>query len=72
MEAKRKTKKQLIKEHLQAGRSITPMEALKLYDSFRLAAVIHVLREKEGLNIITNICQSTTGAEYAQYYIPKQ
>jgi len=39
--------------HLKSGKSITPLEALQKYGSFRLADRIFVLR-KEGYNIVTN------------------
>jgi hypothetical protein len=41
-----------ILEHLKSGKTITPIEALNLYGSFRLAARISDLRQ-QGHNIIT-------------------
>jgi len=35
-----------IKNHLNSGRTITPLEALDLYGCFRLAAVIFILKDK--------------------------
>ena len=46
------TQSQAILEHLKAGKTISPIEALNLYGSFRLAARISDLR-KEGHNIVT-------------------
>lgn len=40
-----------IKKHLNSGRSITPLQAQKLYGCMRLAARIHNLRAK-GMDII--------------------
>ena len=39
-----------ILKHLQAGHAITPLEALRLFGSFRLGARIYDLR-KQGYNI---------------------
>lgn len=39
-----------IRAHLESGRSITPLEAQKLYRCMRLGARIYDLR-KEGMNI---------------------
>ena len=44
----------LILNHLKSGREITPMEALSLYDVFRLGAIIFTLK-KDGHNISTRI-----------------
>jgi hypothetical protein len=35
-----------ILDYLQKGNAITPLEALKYFGCFRLAAVIHTLRER--------------------------
>lgn len=45
-----KTKK--VREHLEAGNTITAKEAYELYYTMRLSAIIFNLRE-EGLNIVT-------------------
>lgn len=47
-----------VKSHLLSGKSITPIDALNLYGSFRLAALIYTLRHKEGLDIV---CDETEG-----------
>lgn len=41
-----------ILNHLKSGKTITPIEALNLYGSFRLAARIASLRQ-QGYNIVT-------------------
>lgn len=48
------TQKTAIKNHLLEGNSITPIDALKLFGSFRLGARIFQLRE-EGMNIKTEL-----------------
>ena len=45
-----KNQEELIREHLESGRSITAVQALREYGVARLAARIHLLR-KQGLNI---------------------
>ena len=54
-----------IRKHLERGESITPLEALKKYNCFRLGARIHNLREK-GLKIKTDLVtkNNKTFAEY--------
>jgi len=55
---KKESQLKKVKTHLKNGKSITPIDALNLYGSFRLAALIHTLRHKEGLNIV---CDETEG-----------
>lgn len=57
---------QKVLHHLNSGKSITPLEALGLYGSFRLAAVVHSLK-KRGYDIITNIKTDMNGSKYAEY-----
>ena len=49
---KKESQLKKVKSHLLTGRSITPIEALNLYGIFRLAARIHTLRHKEGMEIV--------------------
>lgn len=63
---KRKTQKQLIKEYLQSGRSITPIEALEMFGSFRLGAIIFTLRE-EGMSIKTEFVTNRYKTKFAKY-----
>lgn len=63
---KRKTQKQLIKEYLQSGRSITPIEALEMFGSFRLGAIIFTLRE-EGMPIKTEFVTNRYKTKFAKY-----
>lgn len=55
---KKESQLKKVKSHLLTGKSITPIEALNLYGSFRLAALIHTLRHKEGMDIV---CDETEG-----------
>lgn len=57
--------KQQIAKYLSKGKSITPMDALKKFGCFRLAARIADLRN-EGINIATKIV-TKEGKSYASY-----
>ena len=60
-----------IKNHLNSGRTITPLEALDLYGCFRLAAVIFILKNEHGMNIKTEEKTRTNGSgvskRFAEY-----
>ena len=45
------SKKTQIKAHLLSGKSITPLQALSLYGSLRLGAVIFDLRNEDNMII---------------------
>lgn len=49
-----------IREDLLAGKSITPLEALRDYGSMRLGARIHSLKRKRGMNIKTTMLSHVT------------
>jgi hypothetical protein len=59
------TKKERILAHLKSGYSITPLEALKSYGSFRLGAVIFELK-REGYDIKTTMV-SNGNSHFASY-----
>lgn len=61
------TKTQKILEHLNNGNSITPHEALRKFSCFRLASIIHNLKNKG--HDIHNI---TRNGEYATYQLNKE
>ena len=54
-----------IRAHLGSGKAITPMQALRLYGCFRLAAVIFKLKE-EGFRIDTEMVYGK-GKKWASY-----
>lgn len=56
-----------IKEYLLAGNSITPIEALNMFEAFRLAAIVFKLKE-QGLNIKTDII-SEDNKRFAKYSV---
>ena len=62
---KRKSQQENIQNSLLRGETITPIEALKKFRTFRLAAIIHNLR-KEGMDISTTMV-THDGTEFAEY-----
>ena len=58
----------MIRRHLLEGHSIDPMEALREYGCYRLGAIIHVLRKKEGLNISTRLVCHKNKYGYTSHY----
>lgn len=66
---RRYSQKRYVKEALLKGSKITPLTALNSWGIMRLAAIIHVLRNKEGYNIDTKMVTRTNGSEFAQYSI---
>ena len=62
--SKKISKQSKVLAHLISGKSITPIEALELYGSFRLGAIIFELRD-EGHIINTKIAKGTGHAIYS-------
>jgi hypothetical protein len=48
-----------IRKYLESGRSITALDALHLYNCFRLGARIHNLK-REGMNILSEMIEITS------------
>jgi len=59
---------QQVLSHLQSGKPITALEALRLYGIFRLASRIHDLK-KVGLQIQSRDIVTEGGKKIAQYYV---
>lgn len=60
-----------IKKHLEEGKSITALEALKLYGCFRLGARIHDLKRMfPGLNIDSKLVE-IGGKRMAKYSLQR-
>ena len=57
------SKESKIEAYLRAGNTITPIEALKMFGSYRLGAVIHRLRRR-GIAITTELVGKERYAEY--------
>lgn len=56
----------LVRKHLEEGKSITPLEALKRYGCFRLSSVIFDLRH-DGMNIRTDWKTLRNGKRIGEY-----
>ena len=65
----KKTKMDMIKEHLIKYKTITSWEAITLYKETRLAAKIEVLRNKRGWVIETIMFVSEENTPYAKYFL---
>ena len=63
-----KSKQERVKDWLTSGNDITPLEALNLFGTFRLSAIIYNLIHKEGLRII----KLNTKNNYATYHLVKE
>lgn len=63
------SKQEQVKNHLLQGKPITPLDALTLYGSFRLSAIIFNLRN-QGMNIKTEPCKRN-GSVFAKYSLVK-
>jgi hypothetical protein len=61
-----KSQNKEIKNWLETGNSITPIEALNLFGCFRLGARIHDLKNKFGLDIKTEIVEQNK-KRFAKY-----
>lgn len=68
---KKPSQKTQILRHMLAGRSITPLEALRLYGCFRLGARIADLR-RDGHPVVSekSWLDPVTGKRYARYSLP--
>ena len=64
-----KTQQQHIKEYLEAGHSITPLEALEMFGCFRLGAQIFDLKKKGMAIEMTMKKDENTGKRYAVYFL---
>ena len=56
-----------IAEWLKSGNSITAMEALNMFNCFRLASRITDLKQKFGLRIVTDRVMTPSGKRVASY-----
>lgn len=66
------TQNEQIRKYLEAGNTLTPLEALNLFGCFRLATRIFELK-KQGLNILTDIVEDAeTGKRYAKYRLNQE
>ena len=64
------TQVQRVLTELKRGRILTPVLAYHQIGTMRLAAIIHVLRNR-GYNILTEIKETKDGKQYAAYKMVK-
>jgi|688.fasta_scaffold1810025_1 hypothetical protein len=67
---RQETQNQMIREALEDGQSVTPIDALVKYGCFRLSGRIFELRQ-QGLPILTEIVEVKPGCKIARYSIPR-
>jgi hypothetical protein len=60
------SQKQIVLDHLLAGKTLTPLKARAVYRIERLAARIFELK-KAGHNIVCTVKLDESGREYAEY-----
>ena len=60
-----------ILEYLKAGNKITPLEALNMFQCFRLGGRIYDLK-KLGHDIEKKMIEMPSGKHVAQYFIPRR
>ena len=66
------TQDQTVLNHLKSGKTITPMDAVKYYDIYRLSANIERLR-KAGYNIVTHYEKNSRATgRHARYELVKE
>ncbi len=57
--------------HLEAGASLTPLEALEMFGCFRLGARVHELRRR-GWIIESHLIRTQTGKRVASYSLESE
>lgn len=59
-----------ILEYLKEGHSLTPLDALKRFNCFRLGARMYDLK-REGWKVCSEIVRGENGKHWARYWIEK-
>lgn len=67
-ESKQATVKEKVLSHLQKGNKLTGLQALKKFDTIRLAVYIHRLR-MQGIDIKGEDIETPSGKTITRYYI---
>lgn len=62
---KQRTKEQMIERHLLKGRKLTQQDAIRKFRHYRLAVVIHRMREKG--HAIKTTMKTEHGSTFAEY-----
>lgn len=66
MKRRKGTKRESVLNYLKTGKTITPLEAMLMFNSYRLATIIHDLRQ-EGYDIETIDTETEGGVRFATY-----
>ena len=66
------TQKAQVRAHLLRGDKLTPLEALNMYGTLMLSAIIYDLRNDEGLPIQMERIQVAPKKRVAQYWIEQE
>ena len=71
MATKTESQNKQIKAWLESGKSLTPLDALLLFNSFRLGARVFDLKNDYGMNIKTEMVEAN-GKRFARYSLIKE
>ena len=71
MSTKFESQNKQIKAWLESGKSLTPLDALALFNSFRLGARVFDLKNNYGMNIKTEMVEEN-GKRFARYSLVKE
>ena len=71
MAAKIESQNKQIKAWLESGKSLTPLDALALFNSFRLGARVFDLKNNYGMNIKTEMVEAN-GKRFARYSLARE
>ncbi len=71
MATKTESQNKQIKAWLESGKSLTPLDALALFNSFRLGSRIFDLKNDYGMNIKTEMVKEN-GKRFARYSLARE
>ena len=71
MATKTESQNKQIKAWLESGKSLTPLDAINLFNSLRLGARVFDLKNDYGMNIKTEMVEEN-GKRFARYSLVKE
>ena len=71
MASKIESQNKQIKAWLESGKSLTPLDALKMFNSLRLGARVFNLKNDYGMNIKTEMVKEN-GKRFARYSLARE
>ena len=71
MATKTESQNKQIKAWLESGKSLTPLDAMKMFNSLRLGARVFNLKNDYGMNIKTEMVKEN-GKRFARYSLVKE